>query len=188
MASLVLTGDTSGQVTIAAPAVAGTNTLTLPALTGTILTNKTAGTVLQAVSASSSGNTTTTSTSWSDVVTASITPSSATSKIIVLANGYTGCTRNGDQLYWSARIERRISGGSTTVITPTNEQATSTAGAYSYTPSIATSRFTSAYSINKYDSPSTTSAITYAWQHANVGSMTNNQTSGVELILLEIAA
>jgi len=147
-----------------------------------------AGAVLQAVSASSSGNTTTTSASWSDVVTASITPSSATSKIIVLANGYTGCTRNGDQLYWSARIERRISGGSTTVITPTNEQATSTAGAYSYTPSIATSRFTSAYSINKYDSPSTTSAITYAWQHANVGSMTNNQTSGVELILLEIAA
>ena len=36
MASLVLTGDTSGQVTIAAPAVAGTNTITLPAspLTG----------------------------------------------------------------------------------------------------------------------------------------------------------
>ena len=50
MASLVLTGDTSGQVTISAPAVAGTNTLTLPALTGTVLTNKTAGTVLQVVS------------------------------------------------------------------------------------------------------------------------------------------
>lgn len=37
MASLVLTGDTSGQVTIAAPAVAGTNTLTLPATTGTVI-------------------------------------------------------------------------------------------------------------------------------------------------------
>ena len=36
MASLVLTGDTSGQVTIAAPAVAGTNTLTLPAITATL--------------------------------------------------------------------------------------------------------------------------------------------------------
>jgi hypothetical protein len=36
MASLVLTGDTSGQVTIAAPAVAGTTTLTLPATTGTV--------------------------------------------------------------------------------------------------------------------------------------------------------
>lgn len=35
MASLVLTGDTSGQVTIAAPAVAGTSTLTLQAATAT---------------------------------------------------------------------------------------------------------------------------------------------------------
>lgn len=37
MASLVLTGDTSGQVTIAAPAVAGTNTATLPSATGVVM-------------------------------------------------------------------------------------------------------------------------------------------------------
>ena len=37
MASLVLTGDTSGQVTISAPAVAGTNTATLPAATGVVM-------------------------------------------------------------------------------------------------------------------------------------------------------
>jgi hypothetical protein len=37
MSSLVLTGDTSGQVTLAAPAVAGSNTLTLPAATGNVL-------------------------------------------------------------------------------------------------------------------------------------------------------
>ena len=37
MSSLVLTGDTSGQVTLAAPAVAGSNTLTLPASTGNVL-------------------------------------------------------------------------------------------------------------------------------------------------------
>ena len=36
MASLVLTGDTSGQVTIAAPAVAGTTTITMPAVSGTM--------------------------------------------------------------------------------------------------------------------------------------------------------
>ena len=36
MSSLVLTGDTSGQVSIAAPAVAGTNTATLQAATGTL--------------------------------------------------------------------------------------------------------------------------------------------------------
>ena len=35
MSSLVLTGDTSGQVTISAPAVAGSNTLTLLAATAT---------------------------------------------------------------------------------------------------------------------------------------------------------
>jgi hypothetical protein len=34
MASLVLTGDTSGAITVSAPAVAGTNTATLPLATG----------------------------------------------------------------------------------------------------------------------------------------------------------
>ena len=35
MASIKLQGSTSGEITISAPAVAGTNTLTLPATTGT---------------------------------------------------------------------------------------------------------------------------------------------------------
>lgn len=49
MSSVVISGDTSGAITVAAPAVAGTNTLTLPAATDTLvgkattdtLTNKT---------------------------------------------------------------------------------------------------------------------------------------------------
>jgi hypothetical protein len=36
MSSIVIKGDTSGQIEIAAPAVAGTNTITLPASSGTI--------------------------------------------------------------------------------------------------------------------------------------------------------
>ena len=36
MADIVLTGNTSGAITIAAPAAAGTNTITLPASTGTM--------------------------------------------------------------------------------------------------------------------------------------------------------
>lgn len=36
MSSVVIKGDTSGQITLSAPAVAGTNTLTLPTITGTI--------------------------------------------------------------------------------------------------------------------------------------------------------
>ena len=38
MASVVINGDTSGAVTITAPAVAGTPTLTLPTTTGTLAT------------------------------------------------------------------------------------------------------------------------------------------------------
>jgi hypothetical protein len=38
MSAIVLNGSTSGQITISPPAVAGTNTLTLPAATGTVLT------------------------------------------------------------------------------------------------------------------------------------------------------
>lgn len=36
MASVVVSGDTSGAITLAAPSVAGTNTITLPASTGTM--------------------------------------------------------------------------------------------------------------------------------------------------------
>jgi len=39
MASIKLKGDTSGEITISAPAVAGTNTLTIPASSGNILTD-----------------------------------------------------------------------------------------------------------------------------------------------------
>jgi hypothetical protein len=37
MSSVVISGDTSGAITLAAPAVAGTNTITLPAATGTVM-------------------------------------------------------------------------------------------------------------------------------------------------------
>jgi hypothetical protein len=37
MSSLVLSGDTSGTITVAVPAVAGSNTATLPAATGTVM-------------------------------------------------------------------------------------------------------------------------------------------------------
>ena len=37
MSSVVISGDTSGSVTLAAPAVAGSPTLTLPTTTGTVL-------------------------------------------------------------------------------------------------------------------------------------------------------
>ena len=49
MASVVISGDTSGSVTITAPAVAGTPTLTLPTTSGTILTTASTAVVTQAM-------------------------------------------------------------------------------------------------------------------------------------------
>ncbi len=43
MSSIKLKGSTSGDITLSAPAVAGTNTLTLPAETGTVLTVDSSG-------------------------------------------------------------------------------------------------------------------------------------------------
>jgi len=39
MSSVIISGDTSGAITLAAPSVAGTNTITLPANTGTVMVN-----------------------------------------------------------------------------------------------------------------------------------------------------
>jgi hypothetical protein len=39
MSSIIVSGDTSGSVTLSAPAVAGSTTLTLPAATGTVMVN-----------------------------------------------------------------------------------------------------------------------------------------------------
>jgi hypothetical protein len=45
LSSLVISGDTSGTVTLAAPAVSGTTTLTLPTANGTIITTATGQTL-----------------------------------------------------------------------------------------------------------------------------------------------
>jgi len=58
MSSVVIAGDTSGTVTLQAPAVAGTTTLTLPATSGTVITG--AGGVTGVASGGTGANTLTT--------------------------------------------------------------------------------------------------------------------------------
>ena len=52
MASIVVAGDTSGTVTLSAPATAGTTTLTLPTTTGTVLASNSASTINSGTSSS----------------------------------------------------------------------------------------------------------------------------------------
>jgi hypothetical protein len=95
--SIVLVGSTSGSCTLQEQAIAGNTVLTLPTTSGTVLTSATqsipkaalpTGSVLQVVQAVYSGVNVGTS-SATPVTTgfsASITPTSASSKILVIAN------------------------------------------------------------------------------------------------------
>ena len=121
MASVIVSGDTSGTITIAAPAVAGSGVLTLPTGTDTLvgkattdtLTNKSiaatqltgtiaasalpAGSVLQVVQGTTSTNVTNSTTTYVDTtLTATITPRSTSSKILafITMNGLEKSTGN----------------------------------------------------------------------------------------------
>jgi hypothetical protein len=99
--SIVLQGSTSGSVTLQEPAVAGTTVLTLPAVSGTILTTGSSGqsipkaalptgSVLQVVSVTKTDGFSTDSSATSPVditgMSATITPSSSSNKILIVGN------------------------------------------------------------------------------------------------------
>lgn len=97
MSQVRVSGNASGTgiLTLTSPNTNSNYTLTLPANTGTLLTTASAGTVLQVVNATYGTQVSTTSTSFVTTgFSASITPSSASSKILVFftANGYQTAT------------------------------------------------------------------------------------------------
>lgn len=104
---LVLAGATSGSTTLQATD-AVTQTITLPNNTGTIITTASsgqsipraalpAGSVLQVVSTTKTDTFSTTSTSFTDVtgLSATITPSSSSSRILVIVSVNTGANPSG---------------------------------------------------------------------------------------------
>lgn len=86
--SLKLNSSGGGSVTLQEPSTASNLTLTLPAVTGTVLTTSTAGTVLQVVQVVKTDTFSTQSTSYVDItgLSVSITPVSTSNKILVLTN------------------------------------------------------------------------------------------------------
>ena len=204
MASISVAGDSSGSISIAAPSAAGSGVLTLPTGTDTLvgkattdtLTNKSiaatqltgtiaaaalpAGSVLQVVSASyNTANSTSSASYVTTNLTASITPRSASNKILVIATLPTALGSSTYQI--TATIYRgatniALSGGS-----PNGFGA-------SYSPSAGTLHAN--LSMLFLDSPATTSSTTYTIYYAstNGGSVTtfqNNETGTITL--MEIA-
>lgn len=163
MASIVVSGDTSGAVTLSAPSVAGTTTLTLPSTSGTVLTTGSSGqvipkaalptgSVLQVASATYSTITSTSTTTYADSgLTVSITPSSSTSKILVLLS-INGVSKGTD-----CCLNARLNRDSTSLSNIT--------GLAAYTGSAVTGSGSAAF--NYLDSPASTSSIAYKVQIAS---------------------
>ena len=179
MSSVIISGDTSGAITLAAPAIAGTNTLTLPAVTGTVLTNKSTGTVLQVVQGTVVTTTTATSSTTfvTTGITASITPSSASSKILVFAN--TSMDNSASNRQGLFTIYRN----STNVVDGGSSSGSGFCGAFADA-----SRLQIAVGVTFLDAPSTTSATTYTiYVRSTGGSITANSTCNGYVTVMEIA-
>lgn len=92
MSSVVISGDTSGAITLSAPAVAGSNTLTLPAATDTLAiqgqaVRQTVSTVTGALATGTTqlpiDDTIPQNTEGDEYMTLAITPKSSTSKLVI---------------------------------------------------------------------------------------------------------
>jgi len=158
MSKVVIQGNASGtgDFTIAAPNSNTDRTLTLPDAGGTLDRLDRAGNVLQVVSTEKSDQFTTTSTTFVDItgMSATITPTSSSSKILIIFSvGLVGNSTGGQFVY--LKVNRNPSG-----LVSIGDQASARArvsagngGDQTYDNSSLT--------ITNLDSPSTTSAVTY---------------------------
>ena len=164
MSQVAISGNASGTgtLTIAAPNTNSNYTLTLPTETGTVLTNKTAGVVLQVVQGIKTDTFVSSATVTDTAVTgltASITPTSSSSKILVMIElalsaenaqgGAAKVTRGGTII--SAALPTSYSSRS-----PTSFSGSGYRGSVGNFTAIAWG-----VSMNYLDSPATTSSTTY---------------------------
>jgi hypothetical protein len=194
LSKISLTGNASGTgtLTIAAPNTDSDRTLTLPDNSGTVLTSATttgfpAGSVLQVVQASTSTVVATTSATPADTgLSGSITPTSASSKILVIVSQAMNVSR-GTNNYNAVQVQ--LLRGATT-IQNVNRVLLLSAG----TAATGFIELGGRVDITYLDSPNTTSATTYKTQFnieqtANSGAGNAQPTSTPSTItLMEIAA
>jgi hypothetical protein len=198
MANVAISGDTSGAVTLFAPAVSGTTTLTLPTTNGTILTTGSpqSGGVIQVQSTTIDTVFSTTSSSFTDItgLSVSITPKFATSKILVMSSFQFGTSlQNG---YPQFRMLRNA-----TVINSGAASGSRTPGVLSMNFYTADSNSGQMLFTHFLDSPATTSATTYKMQArqtdgnttyvgvGNANANTSNEiVSASTITVMEIAA
>jgi hypothetical protein len=169
MSSVVISGNTSGTITLDAPAVAGTTTLTLPATSGTIVTTTSgaitsaqlpAGSVIQVNSVAKANTFSTSSTSFTDItgLSVTITPTSSSNQILILV----GVTGIGTDVAGAGQTGYVLLRGST-VITAGDGGASQFTGQLS-NRNLGGTAHTLNHAISYVDTPATTSATTYKIQ------------------------
>ena len=176
---LRLNGSTSGYSQLDAPAIAGDQTFTLPGTGGTLDRLNRAGNILQVVNATYSTQASSVTSTFADTgLSASITPTASTSKILVMAH-QSGCGK-GER---DTRVQLRLLRDSTVI-----SLFEKWAAANGSTPD----NFVGTCSICYLDSPATTSSVTYKTQFnstLNLGTTYVNVDGSVSTItLLEVAA
>ena len=166
MGDIVLAGSTSGTVTISPPASAGTTTLTLPSTSGTIVTTNTlpAGSVLQVVQTVKTDTfSSSTTNSWVDItgLSVSITPSSSSNKILVMAQVMAaGAVTTNNVLLRLVRDSTAIDVGAT---------ASNRVPSFACTQASNDNNNANNVNASYLDSPATTSSTTYkiqAWSNS----------------------
>jgi hypothetical protein len=178
MSIVKVSGDAggTGTLTIAAPNTNSDFTLTLPTNTGTLLSTKSAGTVLQVVQATTTTPTSTTSTSFvTTSLAASITPTSSSSKILVFANGTVNGNSTGVQPVFT------IYRGATNI----GDSVRGFGQIYN-----AGAALNAMGTMQYLDSPATTSSTTYTvYMKVNTGTGIWGHDNGTQVMtLMEIAA
>ena len=189
MSKISIEGNASGTgtFTIASPNSNSNFTLDIPSASGTIDRLNRAGNVLQVVQGSTSTQVAVSSATYGDSgLSASITPSSTNSKILVIVNQVAQYVTASSSQFGNGLL--RLIRASTTIFTA--EYALYIEAANS---SFATSANSGMVTLCYLDSPSTTSSTTYKTQQAAgrsgaVGTMTTQLGSNSSTItLMEIA-
>jgi hypothetical protein len=149
-----LAAASGGSIELVPTNTASPFTVTVPAVTGTMLTTATAGTILQVVSASTITSVSNSTTTYADTgLTATITPSSATSKILVLISQATYKSSANTSSGVNIKLFRDATDLGRVIY------------AQGYTNSAI--ELYSQAAVQLFDSPASTSALTYKTQFAN---------------------
>lgn len=198
---LKLKGSSSGDVTLDVPAAAGTNTLTLPARTGNIITSADTGTVTEAMLASgavtnqklgsglvlkvqhfSNGGSSTTSTSAVNANTSnfSYTPVSTNSTLIIIASATSLITAGGAGI--NSEIVQQIYEGASALGTSHTVGVTSGSG----TNFQSSASFAAAVSLTNTSTSARTFSLYHRVQVSSGGSATAT-SADIRFTILEVA-